>query len=135
MAEKMPYSTTTRDVNVQVRPVFLEDQSNPDEDHFVWAYQIKIENQGEKTIQLKRRHWQITDARGQIEVVDGEGVIGEQPVLEPGASFEYTSGAPLKTSNGFMVGHYQMESSQGEVFEVDVPAFSLDSPYDLMIHH
>lgn len=135
MAEDLLYSATTKDVNVQVRPIFLEDQSDPSDDHYVWAYQIKIENQSAQRVQLLRRHWQITDARGLVEVVDGDGVVGEQPVLEPGESFEYTSGAPLKTPSGFMMGHYQMEASQGEFFEVEVPAFSLDSPYDHVVHH
>lgn len=130
MGQKMPYVATTHSITVGVRPIFLEDQSLPDEERFVWAYHIRIENHGVERVQLRRRHWQITDARGHIEVVDGDGVVGEQPVITPGGHFEYTSGAPLKTPSGFMVGHYEMEGMGGQSFNVEIPAFSLDSPYD-----
>ena len=88
--------------------LFLEDQSEPDEGHWVWAYQVRIENQGRETVQLLRRTWRITDAHGRMQIVHGAGVVGEQPVLEPGDAFEYTSGTPLETSSGFMVGTYHM---------------------------
>ena len=88
-----------------VRTFFLEDQSEPDEGKWVWAYQVRIENQGRETVQLLRRTWHITDAHGRMQVVQGDGVVGEQPVLEPGEAFEYTSGTPLDTPSGFMVGH------------------------------
>jgi ApaG protein len=124
------YSRTTRDVNVSVRSFFLADQSQPEENHFVWAYRVKIENQGSEPIQLLRRTWQITDARGRTQHVHGAGVVGEQPLLEPGESFEYTSGTPLDTPSGFMVGAYHMViPSSGERFDVAIPAFSLDSPH------
>ncbi len=124
------YSRTTRDVQVSVRSFFLADQSQPDENHFVWAYRVKIENQGAEPIQLLRRTWQITDARGRTQHVHGAGVVGEQPLLEPGESFEYTSGTPLDTPSGFMVGAYHMVvPSSGENFDVAIPAFSLDSPH------
>ena len=123
------YTETTRAITVTVRPTFLEDQSSPAEAHFVWAYRVRIENHGEETVQLLRRHWRITDALGRVQEVKGSGVVGEQPVLEPGASYEYTSGTPLKTPSGFMVGSYQMETTGGERFDIAIPAFSLDSPH------
>ncbi len=115
---------------MSVRAFFLSDQSKPNERHFVWAYRVKIENQGHEAVQLLRRTWQITDARGRTQHVHGAGVVGEQPVLEPGESFEYTSGTPLDTPSGFMTGAYHMiVSSSGEAFDVAIPAFSLDSPH------
>ena len=123
------YSSTTRSIKVTVEPHFLADQSSPDDDHFVWAYRVRIENQGGETVQLRRRHWRITDGMGRIQEVRGPGVVGEQPVLAPGQSFEYTSGTPLSTPSGIMVGTYQMETGSGEHFDVDIPAFSLDSPH------
>ena len=123
------YNTTTKDISVTVTPIFLEDQSEPDEDHFVWAYQVRIENCGPDTVQLRSRYWHITDANGLVQEVRGSGVVGEQPVLEPGESFEYTSGTPLATPSGIMVGSYQMQTDDGDLIEVDIPAFSLDSPH------
>jgi ApaG protein len=123
------YSQSTRSIRITVEPTYLDDQSAPDEQRFVWAYHVRIENQGPETVQLRSRYWRITDARGKIQEVRGAGVVGEQPVLKPGESFEYTSGTPLPTSSGFMVGTYQMESQTGERFDVAVPAFSLDSPH------
>ena len=124
------YQKTTRGIAVTVRPTYLEDQSSPADNYYVWAYQVRIENQGPQTVQLRTRHWRITDARGQIQEVRGPGVVGEQPVLKPGQSFEYTSGTPLPTPSGIMVGSYQMESDTGETFDVAIPAFSLDSPHE-----
>lgn len=123
------YSETTRSIEVTVRPIYLEDQSSPDEQHFVWAYHVRIENKGGETVQLRTRYWRITDAMGRVQEVRGAGVVGEQPVLKPGESFEYTSGTPLPTPSGFMVGTYQMETGDGNKFDVAVPAFSLDSPH------
>jgi ApaG protein len=123
------YTETTRSITVTVNPIYLEDQSSPAENHYVWAYQVRIENHGSDTVQLRRRHWRITDALGRVQEVRGAGVVGEQPVLEPGESFEYTSGTPLPTPSGIMVGSYEMETRKGENFEVAVPAFSLDSPH------
>ncbi len=122
------YEATTDDIKVTVRPVYLEEQSDPSENHYVWAYHVTIENQGEQTVQLLNRHWKITDARGQVQEVRGPGVVGEQPVLQPGETFEYTSGCPLQTSSGIMVGSYEMLRSDGERFDVAIPAFSLDLP-------
>jgi len=124
------YAQTTREVSVSVRAFFLADQSRPDESHFVWAYRVRIENHGRSAVQLLRRTWQITDARGRTQQVHGAGVVGEQPLLEPGESFEYTSGTPLDTPSGFMMGAYHMVvPSSGETFDVAIPAFSLDSPH------
>jgi ApaG protein len=124
------YAKTTRSIRVSVRSFYLEDQSEPDEGHFVWAYRVKIENQGREPVQLLRRTWRITDARGKTLQVDGAGVVGEQPLLEPGETYEYTSGTPLDTPSGFMVGAYHMVApASGETFDVAIPAFSLDSPH------
>mgnify|MGYP003392828328 FL=1 len=122
------YTATTKDIKVSVKPVYLEGQSTPEERHFVWAYQVRIENQSDATVQLINRYWKITDALGRVQEVRGEGVVGEQPILKPGQAFEYTSGTPLPTSSGIMLGRYEMESEGGERFEIDVPAFSLDVP-------
>ena len=122
------YSATTRGIRVSVQPVFLEDQSEPDRGRYVWAYRVQIENAGRETVQLLRRTWRITDAHGRVLNVHGDGVIGEQPTLEPGETFEYTSGTPLETSSGFMEGEYHMVvTSSGEAFDAAVPSFSLDS--------
>jgi ApaG protein len=124
------YSRTTRGVSVTVRSFYLADQSEPDEGRYVWAYRIRIENQGRETVQLLRRTWHITDARGRTQRVQGAGVVGQQPILEPGESFEYTSGTPLETPSGFMYGAYHMVvTASGEAFDVEIPAFSLDSPH------
>ncbi|HEX3501340.1 MAG TPA: Co2+/Mg2+ efflux protein ApaG [Stellaceae bacterium] len=123
------YSEITRSIKVTVKPFYLEDQSSPAENHYVWAYQVRIENHGQDTVQLRRRHWRITDAMGVMKEVRGPGVVGEEPVLAPGESFEYTSGTPLATPSGIMVGSYEMETRAGESFEVAIPAFSLDSPH------
>ena len=96
------YTKTTRGILITVNSFFLEDQSVPAESHYVWAYKVRIENQSPETVQLKRRHWRITDARGRVQEVQGAGVVGEQPVLQPGETFEYTSGTPLPTSSGIM---------------------------------
>jgi len=126
---KAMYSRTTRAITVTVHPMFLPDRSSPAEHRFVWAYRVVIENEGEETVRLRSRHWQITDGLGRRFDVRGEGVVGEQPTLGPGERFEYTSGTPLNTPTGIMVGTYGMETDGGERFDVAVPAFSLDSPY------
>jgi ApaG protein len=123
------YSATTRDIKVTVKPVFLEDQSSPAENHYVWAYHVRIENLGQRTVRLRARHWKITDALGRLQEVKGAGVVGEQPLLEPGKSFEYTSGTPLGTPSGIMSGTYMMELADGTRFDAAIPAFSLDSPH------
>ena len=124
------YKITTRAIEVTVQPSFLEDQSDPDENRYVWAYHVRIHNVGQETVQLLRRAWRITDGNGQTIEVEGPGVVGEQPVLEGGDAFEYTSGTPLNTPSGFMQGTYQMTvSSSGELFDVAIPPFSLDCPH------
>ena len=129
------YEAVTRGIRVRVEPAFLEDQSVPEDGQYFWAYTIQIENLGTETVQLKTRYWRITDSTGQIQEVRGAGVVGEQPLLRPGDSFEYTSGAPLPTPSGFMGGFYQMQSAGGELFNVEIPTFSLDSPHqDYSLH-
>lgn len=123
------YSATTRAITVTVQPTYLEDQSEPQAGRFVWAYHIRINNGGNRTVQLLHRYWEITDGIGRRQEVHGTGVVGEQPVLKPGQTYEYTSGTPLSTPSGIMVGTYQMEAEDGERFDIAVPAFSLDSPH------
>ena len=123
------YHETTDSIYISVQPVYLDDQSSPTENHYVWAYQVRIENQGGGTVQLINRYWRITDSLGRVQEVRGAGVVGEQPTLKPGEAFEYTSGTPLPTPSGIMVGSYEMEDETGRRFDVAVPAFSLDSPY------
>lgn len=124
------YSATTSGVEVLVRPFFLEDQSDPDEGQFVWAYKVTITNLGNRTVQLLSRTWLITNGHGRVQRVHGPGVVGEQPLLEPGDSFDYTSGTPLDTPSGFMTGTYHMIApASGETFDVSIPCFSLDSPH------
>lgn len=129
------YERITRGIRVSVSPTFLEDQSDPDEPRYVWAYTVRINNESDTSVQLRTRYWRITDSRGQTDIVAGDGVVGEQPVIRPGEGFEYTSGAPLTTPSGLMVGAYGMEANDGEVFDVDIPAFSLDSPHELRQIH
>ncbi len=122
------YRATTRNIRVTVEPRYLDHESRPDEGYFFWAYTVEIVNMGPETVQLQSRIWEITDETGHRQEVRGAGVVGEQPVLEPGQTFEYTSGCPLTTPSGMMVGSYQMVSENGEFFTVAIPAFSLDRP-------
>lgn len=123
------YEATTRGLLVRVRPRYLPDESDPDARRWVWAYEIEVENRGEETVQLVSRTWRITDATGKVELVQGPGVVGEQPVLAPGEAFRYTSGCPLPTPSGAMEGSYHMVApDSGERFDIEVPAFSLDLP-------
>jgi ApaG protein len=122
------YQAITRDICVTVEPQYLADRSDPEKRQFFWAYTVEIENRGATAVQLKRRHWIITDGRGQRHEVRGPGVVGEEPIIEPGERFRYTSGCPLDTPDGFMVGSYDMIGDDGGVFSVAIPAFSLDSP-------
>ena len=123
------YQEQTRSVMVSVEPFYVEAQSAPERHRYVFGYRVRIENRGAETVQLLRRHWRITDALGRTVEVRGDGVVGEQPVLNPGESFEYTSGTPLGTASGIMVGSYQMvATATGETFAAAVPAFSLDAP-------
>jgi len=122
------YRAVTRQIEVTVEPNFMPERSSVDRSQYFWSYSIVITNAGRETVQLRTRHWIITDATGRKEEVRGEGVVGEQPTLAPGESFEYTSGVPLPTASGIMTGRYQMVTATGEKFEIDVPTFSLDSP-------
>ena len=123
------YRAITRQIEVTVEPNFLPERSSLEKRQFFWSYTVVITNSGAETVQLKTRHWIITDASGRMQEVRGEGVVGEQPVLAPGERFEYTTGVPLPTASGFMEGTYQMVTTEtGEPFDIDVPAFSLDGP-------
>ena len=122
------YSSVTNSVRVTVKPLYLEEESDPERGRFFWAYAIEIGNEGSRSVQLLARHWRITDGNGQVEEVRGDGVVGEQPEINPGNSFSYTSGCPLSTPSGIMVGSYHMVGADGEIFSVDIPAFSLDLP-------
>ena len=123
------YSRVTKGVQITVMPEFVPERSDADEATFFWAYTVEIANCGACTLQLTARHWKITDANGRLEEVRGPGVVGEQPVLKPGERFRYTSGCPLSTPSGIMTGSYQMVDEKGDVFEAEIPVFSLDSPY------
>ena len=128
LQEDAMYTATTRAIQVTVRPQYLPEQSDPERSQFVWAYQVRIENKGNVTVQLRSRHWKITDAVGRLQEVKGPGVVGETPVLRPGEVFEYTSGTPLATPWGNMGGTYQMVSESGENFDIEIPTFSLETP-------
>jgi ApaG protein len=122
------YSEVTRAISVSVDPFYVEEQSEPAENRWVFGYRVIIENQGPAAVQLMSRHWRIMDGRGRTIEVKGDGVVGEQPMLEPGESFEYTSGTPLPTPSGIMTGTYQMLGEDGLWFDVEIPTFSLDAP-------
>jgi ApaG protein len=123
------YTSVSNNIKVTVRPKYLPERSEPDEDHYFWSYTIEIANDGDRTVQLTHRYWQITDANGRREEVRGPGVVGEQPKLKPGDAFSYTSGCPLRTPSGMMVGTYRMIDESGDAFDVAIPAFSLDCPH------
>ncbi len=108
------YRALTRDIEVVVEPFYLEEQSDPDDDRYVWGYRIVISNNSVLTVRLVNRYWHITDQNGQVDEVTGPGVVGEQPRLKPGDTYEYSSGCPLDTPSGMMFGHYQMETDEGE---------------------
>ncbi len=125
----LTFNQVTKGIRVAVQSYYLSEQSKPDDQQFVWAYRIKITNERNASAQLMSRHWIITNGLGKVQEVHGEGVIGEQPVINPGESFVYTSGTPLTTPTGFMRGSYDMQESDGTLFTVDIPTFSLDSPH------
>jgi ApaG protein len=122
------YESVTHQVKVTVEPTFDPERSDPDAGRYFWRYAIEIVNLGDKSVTLMERRWRITDADGRQQEVRGPGVVGEQPTIEPGKSFRYTSGCPLTTPSGVMVGEYRMVDPGGRSFEVSIPAFSLDSP-------
>lgn len=123
------YESVTRSIRVRVTPEYRSDQSTPEEHYYFWTYSVEIINEGKETVHLRSRVWRITDTRGHTEEVRGPGVVGETPHIAPGKQFNYTSGCPLRTSSGLMVGSYQMADAQGKIFDVAIPAFSLDSPF------
>ncbi len=124
------YYKTTNGVTVTVKPYFLDDQSSPNDSHYVWAYKVNIDNKGEEILKLNKRTWIIIDGNGRVLQMQGEGVVGETPTIKPGETFEYTSGTPLKTTSGIMQGYYLMIRSNGDNLKIDIPTFSLDSPYE-----
>jgi ApaG protein len=119
----------TRGIEVRVESRYVPEQSDPDRGGWLFAYTVRIANHGEETVQLISRHWIITDGNGNVEEVRGPGVVGAQPVLRPGESFEYTSACPLRTDFGTMHGTYQMLTEDGEYFDAEISAFSLSTPY------
>lgn len=121
----------TRNIEVEVQSYYLEERSQPQSRRFVFAYTITIANHGREVVQLQSRHWVITDGHGQVEEVKGPGVVGEQPVLRPGESFRYTSGAVLRTERGTMHGTYQMHLPDGTMFDAEIAKFLLERPYSL----
>lgn len=130
MVEDYPYEAETDGVVVRVAPAFIDDESSPEDHRFMWSYRIRIENRAGRTLQLKTRHWRITDCDGRVQEVNGAGVVGQQPVLPPGGSFEYASGAPLTVPSGVMQGSYRLEDDTGGAVIARIPMFALDSPYD-----
>lgn len=128
MAVLFPYEAITRDITVRVAVSYLAEQSAPASGRWFWSYHIRIENGGKRSVQLLSRHWEITDGRGNLHEVRGEGVVGEMPLIAPGASFDYVSGCPLSTPTGRMEGSYQMVDEDGMAFDVAIPAFGLMGP-------
>ena len=122
------YRSTTRAIQVTVEPSFVDHESSAEHNRYFWAYRIEIANLGEEVVRLRSRHWRITDGNGHSEEVRGAGVVGREPLLRPGETFAYTSGCPLTTPSGIMVGTYQMQNEKGELFSIAIPAFSLDLP-------
>lgn len=122
------YSATTFGIEVSVEPFYLEDRSEPEDNRYVWGYRVTIANQSDETVQLLSRYWHITDGLGRVEEVRGAGVVGEQPELGPGDSYQYMSGCPLSTPSGIMMGRYTMRNERDQMFDIDIPAFSLDLP-------
>ncbi len=122
------YTSTTHNVTVLVTPTFMEHDSDPANHVYLWAYSVTIQNQRQDRITLRSRYWHITDGKGQIEEVRGIGVVGEQPLIKPGEQFNYSSGCPLNTPSGIMLGHYIVITNSGETLEIEIPTFSLDLP-------
>ena len=123
-----PHAATTHGVTVRVSVSYLPEQSEPRRGRWFWAYHVRLENEGDATVQLLTRHWIITDGRGARHTVEGEGVVGEQPLIEPGQSFDYVSGCPLATPTGAMQGSYRMVGEDGGAFDVEIPRFQLVAP-------
>lgn len=130
-----PYTAITDEIEVRVLPQFSADRSNPEQGDFFWVYTVEIRNRSPRAVQLHARHWQITDADGLVQHVRGLGVVGEQPLIKPGESFRYSSGCPLRTNQGIMVGTYMMVAEDGSQLEIAIPAFSLDMPGEKRVMH
>lgn len=128
MKQLFQHAAVTEGVTVRVAVNFLPEQSRVDAGKWFWVYHIRIENDLAQRFQLLSRHWRITDGRGNVNFVDGEGVVGEQPLLEPGQTHDYVSGCPLGTPQGSMEGHYTMQRPDGSLFEVAIPFFPLAAP-------
>jgi ApaG protein len=126
--ERIMYRTMTHDIEVSVEPFYLADRSDPEAGRYVWGYRVTIDNQSDEHVKLLSRYWHITDGTGRVEEVRGPGVVGEQPELDPGDSYQYMSGCPLSTPSGIMVGRYTMRNARGDTFDIAIPAFSLDLP-------
>lgn len=124
------YECRTGDVIVRVEPDYLAEESDPKDERYVWAYTVEIINKSDKVLQIVEREWNIADSRGRNKCVRGQGVVGEKPVLQPGDVFRYTSGAPLNAPSGMMHGLYRLQDEEGEKFDIDIPPFILDSPYE-----
>lgn len=128
-----PFVIETDGVVVRVAPNFLADESRPEDSHYVWAYTVEVENRREEVVTLRRRFWEIIDARGHCQAVSGRGVVGQEPEIAPGGAFRYTSGAPLSAASGLMRGVYELERPNGELLNIAIPAFSLDSPHETSV--
>ena len=122
-------------IEIFAEPIYLEEESEPYSEQFVWSYKITIKNRSERAVKLRKRHWKITDSLGRLHEFYGEGVIGQTPTLAPHEPFEYTSGTPLSTPSGIMAGNYTMLSENGKEFSVEIPPFSLDSPHQITSLH
>jgi ApaG protein len=122
------YTAVTDRIEVSVEPFYMADRSDPEQGRYVWAYRVTIDNQSDQPVKLLSRYWHITDGNGKVEEVRGPGVVGEQPELQPGDSYQYTSGCPLPTPSGIMTGRYKMRGGRGQTFDIAIPAFSLDLP-------
>ena len=122
------YQAVTRNITVSVNPKFMPDRSSAEKNYFFWSYTVEITNRSAETVQLKTRHWRITDGRGAVNFVEGEGVVGEQPVLQPGQTHDYVSGCPLSTPTGSMEGYYTLQRDDGQTIEAAIPFFPLAAP-------
>ena len=128
MSQIFPYAASTGAITVRVAPRYLPDQSDPERDYFVWAYHVRVENHGDQPVQLLARHWIITDGHGRIDEIEGDGVVGVQPLIGPGGAYDYVSGCPLPTPHGVMQGRYHMRWSDGLGLDVAIPSFRLEMP-------
>lgn len=124
------YEETTHGIRITVQPKFMHDESSLAKSQFMWAYAVHIENQSDRTWTLTHRHWRIIDSAGRTQSVDGEGVVGQTPTLQPGEDFSYSSGCPLSTPSGMMSGSYDFVDEEGKLLKAKIPTFSLDSPHE-----